>query len=283
MRFWTSAATAKSAWNDTVRASGGGPVTICLGGSATGFGIDAGYASRELNWPMVNLGLHAGMGPEVLTGFALSKAKKGDTFLVMLEPVLLADSEMKTALGVQFAFAIGDPSILAWRESNQGGFMTESHLLDLRPGASNVFGLIGKIAMNRPLYRYQVKDMRDGGLLTTSVSSGIVARKSSPEFLSESAKVLLQDLVSIANERGLKIIYGFPWVYSDEKSAGLVRRGRLALLNEIEKIMPVLHEDNLGVRTEKIDFRDSPQHLSEAAARRRTEELIGALEKNFGA
>jgi hypothetical protein len=61
------------------------------------------------NWAcrLVNFGLHAGMGADALTGFALSKAKKGDTVLVMLEPELLADSEMETALGVQFSHAIG--------------------------------------------------------------------------------------------------------------------------------------------------------------------------------
>ena len=275
MRFWKAAAGAKADWVDSLRKAKDVPVIICVGGSATGFGIDAEYADRELDYRLVNLGLHAGMGAEALTGFALSQARKGDTLLVMLEPELLIENEIETALGVQFAYAIGDREILDWRST-----ASSFHVTQLRPGASHVFGLIGKIVMGRSLYRYQLKDMREGVLLTTQVTSGIVGRNSSPERLSESAKELLKDLVLIASERGLKVAYGFPWVYSDEKDAELVRRGRARLLTEVEKIMPVIHEKDLGVSTEKVDFRDSPQHLSEAAARRRTAVLVGALEKH---
>ena len=276
MRFWRAAATAKSEWIESLRKSEDVPVTICLGGSATGFGIDAEYANRELGCRLANFGLHAGMGADALAGFALSKAKKGDTLLVMLEPELLADSEMETALGVQFSHAIGDRKILNWDGATSG-----FHLANLRPGASNIFGVIGKILMGRPMYRYQLKDMRKGGLLTTSVTSGLAARKSSPESLSDSAKRLLKNLVSVARERELEIIYGFPWVYSDEENAHLVRRDRSKFLNDVEKIMPVIYEDGLGVSTEKINFRDSPQHLSEKAAKRRTERLVKILREKF--
>ena len=276
MRFWRAAAVAKSEWMDSLRKSEETPVIICLGGSATGFGIDAEYADRELGCRLANFGLHAGMGADALTGFALSKAKKGDTLLVMLEPELLADSEMETALGVQFSYAIGERNILNW-----DGATSSFHLANLRPGASNIFGVIGKILMGRPMYRYQLKDMRKGGLLTTPVTSGLAARKSSPEKLSESAKRLLKDLVSVARERKIEVIYGFPWVYSDEENAYLVRRDRLKFLNDVEKIMPVIYEDGLGVSTEKINFRDSPQHLSEKAAKRRTERLVKILQEKF--
>lgn len=276
MRFWKAAAAAKSDWTDSLRKSENVPVIICLGGSATGFGIDAEYAERELDCRLVNFGLHAGMGADALTGFALSKARKGDTLLVMLEPELLADSEMETALGVQFAYAIGEREILNWK-----GVTSSFHLANLRPGASNIFGVIGKILMGRPMYRYQLRDMRKSGLLTTSVTSGLVARNSSPESLSGSAEKLLKDLVSVARERKLNVIYGFPWVYSDEENAHLVRRDRSKFLNDVEKIMPVIYEDGWGVSTEKINFRDSPQHLSETAARRRTELLVKALQEKF--
>ena len=276
MRFWKAAAVAKSEWIDSLRKSEETPVIICLGGSATGFGIDAEYADRELGCRLVNFGLHAGMGADALTGFALSKAKKGDTVLVMLEPELLADSEIETALGVQFSHAIGEREILNW-----DGAAASFHLASLRPGASNIFGVIGKILMGRPMYRYQLKDMRKGGLLTTPVISRLAARNSSPESLSESAKKLLKDLVSVAWEGKIEVIYGLPWVYSDEENAHLVRRDRSKFLNDVEKIMPVIYEDGLGVSTEKINFRDSPQHLSETAARRRTERLVKILQEKF--
>jgi hypothetical protein len=45
--------------------------------------------------------------------------------------------------------------------------------------------------------------------------------------------------------------------------------------------MPVIYEDGLGVSIEKINFRDSPQHLSEKAAKRRTERLVKILREKF--
>ena len=123
--------------------------------------------------------------------------------------------------------------------------------------------------------------MRESGLLTTSVTSGLVARNSSPESLSGSAKKLLKDLVLVARARNLNLIYGFPWVYSDEENVHLVRQDRSKFLNDVEKIMPVIYEDGWGVSTEKINFRDSPQHLTETAARRRTELLVKALQEKF--
>jgi hypothetical protein len=180
----------------------------------------------------------------------------------MLEPELLADSEIETALGVQFSHAIGEREILNW-----DGAAASFHLASLRPGASNIFGVIGKILMGRPMYRYQLKDMRKGGLLTTPVISRLAARNSSPESLSESAKKLLKDLVSVARERKLEVIYGLPWVFSDEENAHLVRGDRSKFLNDVEKIMPVIYEEGLGVNTEKINFRDSPQHLSETGSK----------------
>jgi hypothetical protein len=113
------------------------------------------------------------------------------------------------------------------------------------------------------------------------VTSGLVARSSSPDSLSDSAKKLLKDLVSVARERKLNVIYELPWVYSDEENANLVRKDRLKFLNDVEKIMPVIYEDDFGVSTEKINFRDSPQHLSETAARTRTERLVKLLQEKF--
>ena len=54
MRFWKAAAAAKSEWIESLRKSEDVRVIICLGGSATGFGIDAEYADRELGCRLAN-------------------------------------------------------------------------------------------------------------------------------------------------------------------------------------------------------------------------------------
>ena len=62
MRFWRAAAAAKSEWMDSLRKSEETPVIICLGGSATGFGIDAEYADREIGLPAREFWIACGNG-----------------------------------------------------------------------------------------------------------------------------------------------------------------------------------------------------------------------------
>jgi hypothetical protein len=59
---------------------------LLSGGSSTLFGVDADAASRRLDRPVFNYGLHAGLGlPSILKAVG-GAAKRGDDVVLMLEP-----------------------------------------------------------------------------------------------------------------------------------------------------------------------------------------------------
>ncbi|MDB4396693.1 hypothetical protein N9237_00005, partial [Akkermansiaceae bacterium] len=68
-------------------------------------------------------------------------------------------------------------------------------------------------------------------------------------------------------------------------SAGLIGSESTKALHEAGFMVVGIDNDLrayfFGVSTEKINFRDSPQHLSETAARRRTERLVKILQEKF--
>jgi len=66
MDFWKEAADRKLAWVHEVRAKHGYVIGV-IGGSTTTFGIDAETLEREHGLPVANLGLHAGMGSQLLS------------------------------------------------------------------------------------------------------------------------------------------------------------------------------------------------------------------------
>lgn len=59
---------------------------VIAGGSSTLFGIDAEYASRELNMPVINFGLHAGLRLEKILKEVGAVVESGDLLILPLEP-----------------------------------------------------------------------------------------------------------------------------------------------------------------------------------------------------
>ena len=276
MIYWSGALKIKEAWRDKLEKEDRGPVVVAFGGSTTGFGIDARFATEDLDYPMVNLGLHAGMGAEALCGFALAQAREGDTLLVMLEPFLLSKESSTKALGIQLAFASGQSEILEWRgESASRSRM--SSMTDLRPGARLVFSLVGKVAIGRALYRYQIEDIGSGGLLVTDVRDKIPDHKEAPTELSESGRESLEDLTRVAKLKQINVRYALPWAYSKPEFTEKVRKQNETFLQKVEEIMPVIREAQSGVHPVREDFADTPQHLVANAARKRTASLVRSL------
>jgi hypothetical protein len=59
---------------------------LVAGGSSTLFGVDAEAASRRLDRPVFNYGLHAGLGLPTILQAVGSAVKRGDDVVLMLEP-----------------------------------------------------------------------------------------------------------------------------------------------------------------------------------------------------
>jgi hypothetical protein len=282
MDFWKEAAERKLEWADQMRAKHGRAIGI-IGGSTTTFGIDADYLQREHNLPVANLGLHAGMGPDVCAGFGFAALRKNDMLIASLEPSMLWDESGPQPLGTKLAVALGQHDILHW-DDPPSPLSRMSIATQLQPGGYHVVTMLGKLAMHKPLYRYSIDKAMPGGLQVTSerrtftASMDLSAEPSLPDLAVRGRK-LLQRIKNEADRRGIAVAYLLPWAYCPEDSADLCRAANEKLLAQIEEFMPVLREPNLGVHSLLEDFSDSGQHLTAEAARRRSKVLSATLRR----
>jgi hypothetical protein len=158
----------------------------------------------------------------------------------------------------------------------------------MQPGGYHVVTMLGKLAVQEPLYRYNIKDTRPGGLQVTEDRRNFVASmdlSAGPRLapLSESGLALLERVRDEANRRGIHVAYALPWAYWPADSADLRRAANAEFLLQIEDIMPVLREPNMGVHTVLDDFADSGQHLTEEAAKARSRVLAETLRSKLPA
>jgi hypothetical protein len=278
--FWKEAAERKLEWADQMRAKHGRAIGI-IGGSTTTFGIDAEILEREHGLPVVNLGLHAGMGPEVCSGFGFAALQPGDTLIVSLEPAMLTEDESEpTSLGVRMAWALRKPEIVGWDDTSSGW----QHMLNrakLQPGGYHVMTMLGKLALGHPLYRYHISGSRPGGLQVTAERRPSTLNQPTYEGeclrLSKSGRALLARIRDEASARGIRVAYLLPWAYAEKDDAEETRSRHRQLLEEIAAYLPRIHEPELGIWTEPGDFADSRQHLTEEAAQKRSSQLAPLL------
>lgn len=68
--------------------------------------------------------------------------------------------------------------------------------------------------------------------------------------------------------------------YASETSSEIQRLAKSHFLDQVEAIMPVIREPAMGVHTQRQDFSDSGQHLTLAAALKRShlfEKAVGQI------
>lgn len=276
MDFWKEAAKRKLAWVDEMRSKHGHVIGV-VGGSTTTFGIDAETIEREHGLPVANLGLHAGMGPDVCAGFGFTALERGDTLIVSIEPSMLCDDESEpSGLGVRMAWALGRPALVNWREPVAGW----RYLLNpskLQPGGYHAMTMLGKLALKQPPYRYNIGDSRPGGLQVTSErrphALTLEANGEGNLRLSDAGRHLLSQMGEEAASKGIRIAYLLPWAFVEESEANKARTRNKELLEEIGAYLPIIQEAELGLWSEHGDFADSRQHLTEVAARKRSNKL----------
>jgi hypothetical protein len=285
MKFWTAAARQKLDWVDRMREKHGYVIGV-VGGSTTTFGIDAEYIEREHGLPVANLGLHFGMGPACV-GFGLSALERGDVLVLSLEPAMLvAENPNATPLGYKLSMLLERPEMNGWLEESRMLSAIQS-LGRLQPGGYHVATMIGKLALEQPLYRYTIDKMRPGGLQTTderkfAAGEMHLSPKDGEMGLSPGGAAFLDHTAMEAAKRGIRVLYLLPWSYCAPEMAEQRRKANEILLADISERVPVLWEPSLGVHDRIEDFSDSVQHLTAEAARSRSrflaETLMGSKE-----
>ena len=274
MHFWKTVAERKLSWVEQMRAKYGYVIGV-VGGSSTTFAIDAGMIEREYGLPVANLGLHAGAGAEACAGFGLAALETGDTLVVSIEPGLLTGEDVDTTnLATRLAYSLGKPAMLHWQKG-ESFTSRAADLTKLQPGGGHVITMLGKLALGMPLYRYSAENSLPGGLQVTDERRNFnVAPASTIEdasiSLSPEGAALLANIRQEAERHGIRVAYVLPWEYYPEQSSEIQRLANSHFLDQVEAIMPVIREPAMGVHTERQDFSDSGQHLTLAAAVKRS-------------
>ncbi len=273
--FFKSIAEKKLSWSEKMTREEGKKLVI-YGGSSCLFSIDAIRLLRERHLPAVNAGLGAGMGARVLTQFAFSQAKRGDTLVVALEPDLLADSLEPPSLGIQFSMAMGHPEWLDGLDAPR--FPRLNAVLALHPGGFHFFTLIGKCFSGKPLYRYSAAEVDAAGWEQTPIRLPVRPLEPPKIPLTMAVKQWLKALKDDCGRKGILPVYSLPWGFVPPESLPQVQNANIGLLLEIMEFMPVLKDPRLGCYSNKESFADTCWHLVPVAAGFRTGELADQIQ-----
>lgn len=276
VRLYVHAAEVKEAWARRLDA-GFTNKTIVFGGSSTSFTVDPARIRARAGLAVANYGLHAGMMPRFLTGFAAASARPGDLLLMAMEPELLVVPINGSDLAAQMGFALDKPEWV--HASNVTGEPVHriENLVSLRPGAYHFFTLLGKIVLGRPLYRYAPTDFTESGWQRTDERRAIAnpARWSAP--LTADARLLLTALKAWGATNHVRVAYALPWQYVAGPYAAGYQADNLRFLVEVSEFLPVLADERLGAYSVREHFADTPLHLTPEGAGVRSDELAALL------
>lgn len=244
-----------------------------IGGSSAMFSVVPEEVSDSTGPSIVNFGLNAGLGPVVLTERVLPELRRGDTLILALESGMLSDSLQPTSLGVQYSFAMGNARWVLNPRLDGGRIGIISAILALRPGAAQVFGMIGKMCLRRPLYRYSVDSAGISGWNQTQERRPLQEIVDKNCVLSGDARRWLEALHRWCCEHEVKLFYSTPWCWVPEPEIKNTRRLFAQYILGISEYMPVLRDEGFGVSSDESYFADTVWHLNAQGKRKRTHQL----------
>jgi hypothetical protein len=255
---------------------------VISGGSSTAFSIQPKRLLEEYGIPAVNMGLQAGLGPDVIAALGVEAVKPGDTFILAIEPDLLGiDNEH--VWGPQFCAATGRWSALnRFKQKPIAGWWLPTYL---RPGGQHYLVLFAKMAVGRPLFRYSLDDVYEGGWQTTNVTGirgEMAPDRPSPDQLTRRSSVLLDTVRNYCEARNIHVYYSVPWKYVPETFAAIERARMASFLADVAKHIRVLPDPTDGIHTDAKYFADVVFHTNAQGAALRTDALANALRAEEG-
>ena len=270
-RFFKAAAHTKQEWARKMTREHGAKFLVC-GASSTTFGIDGARLLERYQLPVVNMGVTAGVTPRILTEWALSETRPGDTLVVAIEPGLLTIDQAATATAVQFCYALNSPQWLRGVLEPHESAGPASWLM-LRPGGQQTFTYLAKLFGGQPLYRYRVADLQPSGLVTTAVRTPLTGSPGYQGPLPAASRHLLRSLADWSRTNQVRLCYALYWAWCPPEYLEAFRRQNAAFLVEISEFMPVLEDRRLGAVTNQTLFADTALHLTAEGVPLRTDAL----------
>jgi hypothetical protein len=250
-----------------------GPRLIVTGGSSCTFSIDGGMATEQFHVPVINGGLEAGIGTYGVFLLSSRLTEPGDTLVLAIEPPLLLSSLDYTQDTLQFMIRRLEWGLLLQAKEVTGRAVPLDRLFfSPRPGLENFAAFLGRLVTHTP-FRYENAKIRPGGLMVTDIRYPLSEDGYTPGLSPVNRDVLLH-FRDWASHRGVRIVYSIPWYYLAKERARDQQRINARFVAILSEIVPVVREEEFGVRTDRSLFADTNWHLTEEAAQARTSELV---------
>ncbi|HAN21269.1 MAG: hypothetical protein A2Y15_02320 [Clostridiales bacterium GWF2_36_10] len=253
------------------------PKIILVGGSNFAFGIDSKLITDELNMPVVNLGLHAGLGSEFILELSKKGINSGDIIIVGLEYALYKDSI---------------DSSLAWTTIENNTYLysciTKEHIYEMIYNAP-------EYALNKAIKFIFNNDLNSGMYVRSAFNEygdNIYNRTENimeDEYLNTSMvtisnNILMDDIIEYLNnyydyavELGAEVYITFPCVNSLSIAEGTNIIGFYnKLKNEVN--IPIISNIEDYILNPNL-FYDTNYHLNNDGVRIRTNKLIEDIRK----
>ena len=267
--------------NTALARTAGAPRLLVCGDSSVAFGMDPQVLRETTGLSTVNLGYDAGCGALALLAVGARDARAGDVLVVSINPGLLSEQVEPVREGRLLAMLYGDPSIAL------GGSppLVPDNLLQrlltrlsvCSPTQRRMVNDAGRVALRMPGYRYEVCEIDADGYFATKVTLPHNPAVAFPDFNARWQPVLAAYTRRLQT-RGVRVFYALPWAECWPLALPPLRAGTDTYLQKVAEVMPVLHEADLGLKTDPALFSDTAAHLSVEGARQRSRALGEALQ-----
>jgi hypothetical protein len=248
---------------------------LLVGGSGTHFGISAQQIEQQLGVPVINLGLHAGLGLDAILGAATTQIRRGDVILFAPEYAFLSttNGNGRGRLAAQFGVEIGDPGV---GETDPKEIVNKFLLLGSF-GSPEIANSLRKLTFSssEQSHRYSQDLSARGDVLQP------------PEGSPKKPGMLRQAVSDYSIERiigfqkqvetaGAKLVIELPWFYARSNQKGL--QNALKAATQLQQIAPVLYnKTDLNLKSDVSLFSDTPYHLSAKGRQMRSMALAQQL------
>ena len=276
--FWTKTATSNIEYTNLLDTQSRKKI-IFIGGSSCAFSINPEQLKTEFNLSAVNFCLHVSAGRNLTVDLALQHLHSGDTLVIAFETSeFITNQPIKpTSLGNKIWWSLRQRDLVKKTFLEKVNLDSEYPWINIRPGLKHISIMMGKILLDRPLYRYSMEDVHSGGYITTNYSEGRLipeGKLPEPYHLAKNKAQFLKNLRDYCNKMDVSVAVSLPWLYTNQSVAEINQSLNQQLVTEISNILPVLEDWHLGVSTEENMFADTTSHLSKLGAKLRTS-IIG--------
>ncbi|MBE9009078.1 hypothetical protein IQ250_02530 [Pseudanabaenaceae cyanobacterium LEGE 13415] len=243
---------------------------LLVGGSATHFGVNAAQIEQNLKMPVVNLGLHAGLGLDAICAIAKEQVRPGDLVVLLPEYRILAnpDGDHNKVMTQLFGIQIGDYQIGESDPKQQ----------------VNKALLIGSLGINSTIQLLQPRSTGQSGYSTElsargdalKLPTGKVRIDQVDEKVSAYSFQQLKAFRQQVEAKGGRLVFGLPWRFAqaDSNSKAIAQ----AVVDTLAQIAPVIYDRrSLNLKTDPQLFGDTPYHLSNQGRLLRSREMTQQL------